>query len=304
MPANSNLVWVNKNASSSSLSNCKSEKAALHQIRSHAVTSGHKTSRVKRPLTRMRFNLKWTWKPSRTNVDDVDFQSPSPKYERHNILPSLNDLISPTSRRRLPKMAQDRREAYFASRSLSIDALSGLRDPFSAHSIKLDPTTLELFNYFEHVWTQSAFKLPGCIGYGQPPLPQQEISSIVQLSLSNTTQAYCLLAAASARRHYIHTHPNFSSIENRQRHIYAAKALNFLGTQLKLGKQWGEQQATSIIFLAAYEVYCEDEAGAGRHLAALRKLYHRGIKNLFVRRLQANLEILVAKSLEGVGRKV
>jgi hypothetical protein len=57
------------------------------------------------------------------------------------------------------------------------------------------------------------------------------------------------------------------------------------------------------MFLAAYEVFCEDEVGAGKHLASVRRLYKRRIENTFVRRLQANLEILVVKSVTGILRR-
>jgi hypothetical protein len=52
------------------------------------------------------------------------------------------------------------------------------------------------------------------------------------------------------------------------------------------------------LFLAAYKLFCRDKVARGKHLIAVRRLYKREIENTFMRRLQANLEILVAKSLD------
>jgi hypothetical protein len=73
-------------------------------------------------------------------------------------------------------------------------------------------------------------------------------------------------------------------------HGYAARALHGLQKRMKNREVWEEDDATDVLFLAAYEVFCEDEVGAGKHLAA-------------VRRLQANLEILVVKSVTGSLRR-
>jgi len=63
-----------------------------------------------------------------------------------------------------------------------------------------------------------------------------------------------------------------------------------------------EDDVTSIIFLSAYAVFCEDEGGAEKHLAAVRRLYKREIRNGWVERLRGNLEVLVARS-SGEGGK-
>ena len=52
------------------------------------------------------------------------------------------------------------------------------------------------------------------------------------------------------------------------------------------------------MFLVAYEVFCRDKITRGKRLITVRRLYKREIENTFMRRLQANLEILVAKSLD------
>lgn len=64
-------------------------------------------------------------------------------------------------------------------------------------------------------------------------------------------------------------------------------------------REWEEEEATEVLFLAAYEMFCEDEVAAGGHLVAVRSLYKGEIENTFVKRLQANLEVLVAKSVDG-----
>jgi hypothetical protein len=45
-------------------------------------------------------------------------------------------------------------------------------------------------------------------------------------------------------------------------------------------------------------MFCQDTVAGGQHLIAVRRLYKREIENTFMKRLQANLEILVAKSLD------
>jgi hypothetical protein len=97
---------------------------------------------------------------------------------------------------------------------------------------------------------------------------------------------------------YIH-HPRDRVKGQGEAHGYAAKALQGLQGRMQKRKEWEEEEATDVLFLAAYEIFCEDEVAAGKHLAAVRKLYKGEIENTFVRRLQANLEILVEKSVAG-----
>ena len=52
------------------------------------------------------------------------------------------------------------------------------------------------------------------------------------------------------------------------------------------------------LFLAAYEVFCQDNVAGEKHLIAVRRLCKREIENTFMRGLQVNLEIIVAKSLD------
>jgi hypothetical protein len=65
------------------------------------------------------------------------------------------------------------------------------------------------------------------------------------------------------------------------------------------GKGWNEEDVTAIIFLAAYEIFCEDERAAEKHLCAVRRLCRVEIKNAWIRRLRGNLEVLVVRSLGG-----
>jgi hypothetical protein len=82
-------------------------------------------------------------------------------------------------------------------------------------------------------------------------------------------------------------------------HGYAAKALHGLRRRMQEHNIFSEEDSTDLLFLAAYEIFCSDEMGAEKHLAAVRRLYKREILNRFVRRLQANLEHLVAKTVAG-----
>jgi hypothetical protein len=71
MSPNLNLVWVNKTRDSSSLSNCRNQKDTFRQIRSQAVTVGHESSCVKRPIKRTPLDLYGTrrYVPLRPNDD-------------------------------------------------------------------------------------------------------------------------------------------------------------------------------------------------------------------------------------------
>ena len=123
----------------------------------------------------------------------------------------------------------------------------------------------------------------------------------MQSTLQNATSAYCLLAAASARRAYLTPHGGGRG--RSEACTYAAQAIHGLRNRLHSSystkskeKGWDEVDVTSILFLAAYAVFSEDEEAAERHLNAVR-FYDGVIGNIWVSRLQENLEILVAKSL-------
>ena len=304
MTANSNLVWVNKSRDSSSLSNCRYEKDNFRKIRSHAVTIGHKSSRVKRPIKRTPLTLGWARTESLQNpTQESSLQPSSQDCGDTEVIPyiQLSESGSKTPCAGLDRQLTFRSESGISDvfcPALELHPLSSVFDPFSTSVISLDAATLEQLWYFSHIWTQSAFKLPGCIGYGQPPIPQREITSMIQTSLRNSTRGFCLLATTSARMQYIH-----HQTTDRLAHGYAARALHGLQGRMQDREVWEEEDATDVLFLAAYEVFCEDEAGAGKHLAAVRRLYKRRIENTFVRRLQANLEILVVKSVSGSLRR-
>jgi hypothetical protein len=81
-------------------------------------------------------------------------------------------------------------------------------------------------------------------------------------------------------------------------HRYAAKAMQGLQRHIQEQKEWEEEEVTEALFLAAYEVFCQDKVAGGKHLTAVRRLYKREIENTFMRRLQANLEAIVAKGVD------
>ncbi|KAN0089616.1 hypothetical protein V8E51_019876 [Hyaloscypha variabilis] len=299
MPANLNLLWVNKSQVSTSLSNCRDEQASHRRIRSHAVKAGHKTSCVKRPLKITTRDLRWTQRKTSSRV------LPIPKSENANTLPldEPSQFEDWTPHPPLPPALPPRpRIPPTANWPLSIHPLTTNPDPFSSYPIPLDPQTLSTLFYFTQTWSFSAFKLPGCIGYGQPPLPQHIITSLVRDCLQDETRCYCLLAASSARLHYLH--PHLRTHHHRQRtHVYAAKGMHGLRTWMmrwnEKGKGWNEEDVTAIIFLAAYEIFCEDERAAEKHLCAVRRLCKVEIRNAWARRLRGNLEVLVVRSLGG-----
>jgi hypothetical protein len=300
MAANSNLVWVNKSRDSSSLSNCRYEKDSFRKIRSHAVTVGHKSSRVKRPIKRTPLTLGWAQTENpKSPTQESTLQPSSQDCGDNEAIPYIqfSESKSKTPSTGLHRQLTSRSESGTSdiiSPALELHPLGSVVDPFSTSVISLDAATLERLWYFENIWTQSAFKLPGCIGYGQPSIPQREIISMVQISLQNSTRSFCLLAATSARMQYIH-----HQTTDRLAHGYAARALHGLQKRMRDREVWEGGDAMDVLFLAAYEVFCEDEVGAGKHLAAVRRLYKRRIENTFVRRLQINLEILVVKSVTG-----
>jgi hypothetical protein len=303
MSSELNLVWVNKSQDSSSLSNCRNEKPTLRQIRSRAVTLGHKASRVKRPIKRSPLHLSWS-------------QKEDPKSQASNTSLSCSQTCRDNESHPPTHVSGSKSNSHFCnhprlegsladSPRLRFHSLSSILDPFCSNSVPLDGAALNSIYYFSHIWTQSAFKLPGCIGYKQPPIPQHEIATLVSTILGDTTRSYCLLAASSARMRYIHDADprSCSSSEDRQvPHRYASLAIHGLRRRLDANCVWGEDDATDVLFLAAYEVFCEDEAGAERHLKAVRRIYGKEIGNSFVRRLQANLEVLVANVDSVVGR--
>ena len=304
MSAHSDLVWVNKTRDSTSLSNCREEKDTHRQIRSRALTAGHKSSRIKRPIKRM--PLLQTW--DRTEVTncvahDAALLSSKPKRRYLGPLSSQSEHCGRSlgfHRRRDTLLHRGNRDN--SGTAFQIHPLSGIPDPFSSYSINLDTAALDHLWYFENIWTQCAFKLPGCAGYGHEPIKQCEVTSMVQQSLRSGTRSYCLLAAISARIHCIH-YQRAQNDDKGLSHSYAAKAIYGLRQRMQQCSTFSEEDSTDVLFLAAYEIFCFDELAADKHLAAVRRLYRGKISSIFMKRLQVNLEILVAESVENDWRQ-
>jgi hypothetical protein len=284
--------WVNKTQDSSSLSNCRNEKEALSKIRSHTLTAAHKSRHVARYIKRTSLNLGWTQKVIRSSpINEIDSRPTRAQEHRWQDSHPGTNII----------------KEGISGKKLMIHCLQGTVDPFSSYPIELDTAALDYLWYFGNIWTHCAFKLPGCVGYGQEPIEQCEVSTIIQECFSSETRGYCLLAAASARMQYIH-HPGTrgGGRAGRLAHSYAARGLNGI-------RRWVEEQngkivtlseadATNMLFLAAYEVFCSDDRGAESHLIAVRRLYKQEISNNFMRRLQANLDILVTQRIHAVDK--
>jgi hypothetical protein len=326
MPASQSFIWVNKTRNSAALSNSWNEPDAFRQLHSHAMAVGYKTSRSKRSIKRQPFNLAWAMKG-----DIVDEKAPQ---SRSRLSPATTG----------PRLAEgERGRAGWTTAAAESDPSAqnpsqhnedshllvsfnshlgdGLADPFSSCSIELDAAAVDGLWYFENMWAQCAFKIPGCVGYGQAPAQPWEIASLIRACLltEEVVHAYCLLAAASARMRYVHNRRHTctagdgrnggSTVEQRLAHMYARRALRGLNQRLLVQqedastntddggvvKTLSQQEATDILFLAAYETFCEDKRAPAIHLAAVRRLGHNEITNTFVSRLQANLELLATK---------
>lgn len=281
MSANSNLVWVNKTRDSSSLSNCGNEKDIFRQIRSHAITVGHKSSRVKRPIQRKPLDLSWTrGNITKSPTDNLRLQTSSQKRGDNDPLTwvevpqseSGNHFFGLQRRRDFPS---DRGESNIFRNDVKIDRLSGNPDPFSSYSIELDTAILGQLWYFGNIWTQCAFKLPGCVGYGLEPIEQCEITAIIQQCLTDQTRSYCLLAATSARMQYIH-HQEARNGGSRLAHAYAARALHGLRRRMQEHSVFSEEDSTDILFFAAYEIFCLDEFRSRKALGCSEKAIQAG----------------------------
>jgi hypothetical protein len=315
----SNLVWVNKTRDSSSLSNCRSEKNTFSQIRSHALTVAHKSSRVKRLIKRQPLDLSWTRRNVRKSPTDGSWSQASSQQRGDNgpvtggavhFVTRPNESQSESRSRSFSLQRRrdsfpDTGEGNIFENALIIHRLSGIADPFSSYSIELDTAARDHLWYFENIWTQCAFKIPGCVGYGQEPIGQCEITAMIQQCLTSAIHSYCLLAATSARMRYLH-HQEARNDGSGLAHGYATRALHGLRRRIqehngiKATSALSEEDATDILFLAAYEIFCSDEKGAETHLTAVRRLYKQEISNEFVKRLQANLELLATKRVAGV----
>ena len=108
-------------------------------------------------------------------------------------------------------------------------------------SIELDAAAVDGLWYFENMWAQYTFKISGCVGYGQAPVPPLEFTALIKRCLltEDAVHAYCLLAAANARLRYVHQHRRHtysistgrnsgSRVEQRLAHVYARRALRGL----------------------------------------------------------------------------
>ena len=177
MSTTSKLIWVNKTPDSSSLSNCRSEKEKFRQIRSHAVIVGHRSSRVKRPIKRTPFDLKWrqrgalgsspdtsSLRSSSQPLGDNNFRSHPQGHTSFSTPWRQQDCPSPSG--------HGSSDISMSVPSFAPHPLSSRYDPFSSYSIPLDAkATLEHLWYFQHIWAQYAFKLPNCVGYGELHIP-------------------------------------------------------------------------------------------------------------------------------------
>lgn len=294
------MIWINKTPDSCFLSNSRSEKDTYRQIRTHASTIGHKSSRVKRFIKAPSVNPIWAPRYARKGLNnDLPPQSSSQKRQEHDQQTwdetSNSQHDGPNHFVGLQKL-QDHPSYTGDSNIYDTVAvthpLSSAPDPFSSYSIELDPTILGYLWYFENIWTNSAFKLPGCEGTGQRPVEKCEVTALIQKCLGNTTRAYSLLAAISAREQFIHQDDRKCGYGLA--HTYASRALHGIRQRMfQSSNSFSEDDWTDVIFLATYELFCSDKLGAGKHLTAVRRLYKQNISNTFVRRLQANLEVLV-----------
>lgn len=314
-----NLFWVNKTLDSPSLSNCRHEKPINAQIRSHIRTAAHKRSRVERQIKRTLLGLSWVRRTTNRNYADTSDLLPPVSRKKcdagnlfieHTVKSDapLRKQKGQLAGQRLSVRLQSPRESDSdaAQRANSIDTsmfhcLNGIADPFSSWSVKLDATALDHIYYFANTWTQCAFKIPGCIGYGQAPIELHEIKAVVQQCLNSAIHCYCLLAAASARMRYIQ-HTEGQAGDYALAHSYARRALRELSTQIQAHMQTksanniSESLAANIVLLTAYEVFCSNEEAGQIHLTAVRRLYRMAFSNTFMSRLQANLEILCSKA--------
>jgi hypothetical protein len=165
MSTNLNLVWVNKTRGTSSLSNCRNESDTFRQIRSQAVTVGHESSRVKRPIKRTPLDLYGARRYAHFRPND-DLWLHSPGQKRGDIDPltwfevSQSKSCSRFNLQRRLGSPSDRDESGNFGKVFKIHPLSDIPDPFSPYSVELDTATLGNFWYFENIWTPSAFNPP------------------------------------------------------------------------------------------------------------------------------------------------
>jgi hypothetical protein len=178
MSTTSKLIWVNKPPDSSSLSNYRSEKEKLRQIRSHAVIVGHRSSRAKRPIKRTPFDLKWSPRGALGSFPDTSslqaLGDNNLRFQAENSRPQGHTSFSnPWRQQDCPSTSGHASSDISRSvPSLAPHLLSSRYNPFSHYSIPFDAkATLKHLWYFQHIWAQCAFKLPNCVGYGELHIP-------------------------------------------------------------------------------------------------------------------------------------
>lgn len=98
-------------------------------------------------------------------------------------------------------------------------------DICSSASMEFNLELLKSLWYFKNVWTNCAFKLPGCVGYDQAPTEENEVVAIVQDCLSDETKLFCLLAPCNARMNYLLAHQQLTPEGFRVAHGYAGRAI-------------------------------------------------------------------------------
>jgi hypothetical protein len=160
--------------------------------------------------------------------------------------------------------------------------------PLSGFSLEVNGSVLRTFEYFTTIWSRTAFKSP-MNEQGLMKNSESSVASLVQRVTADRLTAHAFLAAVAMRMATVHA-------TRAAAELHAATALQELRAMIASTSAPVDQIAPAILFLAAYETYCYNLAGARQHLRALQALGAPNILSSELQTLCQNIDLFTASS--------
>jgi hypothetical protein len=160
--------------------------------------------------------------------------------------------------------------------------------PFSGFALEVNESVFRTFEYFTTIWSRTAFRSP-INEQGLIRNTESSIASLIQRVTADRLTAHAFLAAVAMRMATVHA--TRAAAES-----HAASALQELRVTIASTSAPADQIVPAILFLAAYETYCYNLAGARSHLRALRQFGAPDVLSSDLRTLCRNIDLFTAAS--------
>ena len=221
------------------------------QAKQHAASVSHASKRLVAKSKEATTAAKSFQSAAGEYVDDDDALVVHGSYHDHTV----------PSRRKQPRQVRRPCQRHYISPS------SGSHDPFSTFPIQLNADATSSINYFRVLWSRLSFQAASTFALRQFAY-KSSTTDIVQRCMQDQLLFDAFTAAVALRMITIH---QYSTLQLRPARA-AGNALTALRQQISSGVGMGPQHFLSILFLAAYEFYCNNFEGCRTHLRLLRDL--------------------------------